>query len=82
MINYYDSIYDKAMTQSVTADTEKKRAVASVLKVFHETVRTARGADARLADPRGNGRGPIAAMPPKKNPKKITILRLLLLACL
>lgn len=41
MINYYDSIYDKAMTQSVTADTEKKRAVASVLKVFHETVRTA-----------------------------------------
>ncbi|XP_019748782.1 CD81 antigen [Hippocampus comes] len=38
MINYYDSIYDKAMTQSVTADTEKKRAVASVLKVFHETL--------------------------------------------
>ncbi|XP_061669714.1 CD81 antigen-like [Syngnathoides biaculeatus] len=38
MINYYDSIYDKAMTQSLNVDTEKKKAAASVLKVFHETL--------------------------------------------
>lgn len=37
MINFYDSVYDKAMTQSLT-DTDKKKAAASVLKVFHETV--------------------------------------------
>uniref|UniRef100_A0A3Q3GQ09 CD81 molecule a n=1 Tax=Labrus bergylta TaxID=56723 RepID=A0A3Q3GQ09_9LABR len=37
MMNYYDSVYDKAMTQSLTDD--KKQAAASVLKVFHETVR-------------------------------------------
>lgn len=37
MINYYDSVYDKAMTQSLT-DLERPRAAASVLKVFHETV--------------------------------------------
>ncbi|XP_078107337.1 CD81 antigen-like [Sander vitreus] len=37
MINYYDSVYDKAMTQSIT-DKDKKTAAASVLKVFHETL--------------------------------------------
>lgn len=37
MIRYYDSVYDKAMTQSVT-ESEKKKAAALVLKVFHETV--------------------------------------------
>ncbi|XP_060898884.1 CD81 protein-like [Labrus mixtus] len=36
MMNYYDSVYDKAMTQSLTED--KKQAAASVLKVFHETL--------------------------------------------
>uniref|UniRef100_A0A3Q3GH17 Tetraspanin n=1 Tax=Labrus bergylta TaxID=56723 RepID=A0A3Q3GH17_9LABR len=36
MMNYYDSVYDKAMTQSLTDD--KKQAAASVLKVFHETL--------------------------------------------
>ncbi|XP_034536126.1 CD81 molecule a [Notolabrus celidotus] len=37
MMNYYDSVYDKAMTQSLT-DNDKKKAAASVLKVFHETL--------------------------------------------
>lgn len=37
MISYYDSVYDKAMTQSVT-ESEKTKAAALVLKVFHETV--------------------------------------------
>ncbi|XP_040892801.1 CD81 antigen-like [Toxotes jaculatrix] len=37
MINFYDSVYDKAMTQSLT-DQDKKKAAASVLKVFHETL--------------------------------------------
>lgn len=37
MINFYDSVYDKAMTQSLS-DQEKKKAAASVLKIFHETV--------------------------------------------
>ncbi|XP_031179672.1 CD81 protein-like isoform X1 [Sander lucioperca] len=37
MINYYDSVYDKAMTQSIT-DKDKKTTAASVLKVFHETL--------------------------------------------
>lgn len=39
MINYYDSVYDKAMTQSLT-DNQKTKAAAAVLKVFHETVWT------------------------------------------
>lgn len=39
MVSYYDSVYDKAMTQSL-ADTEKTKAAATVLKVFHETVWT------------------------------------------
>lgn len=39
MINYYDSVYDKAIAQSLT-DQNKKKAAASVLKVFHETVWT------------------------------------------
>lgn len=37
MINYYELVYDKAMTQSVT-ESEKTKAAALVLKVFHETV--------------------------------------------
>ncbi|XP_044044375.1 CD81 antigen-like [Siniperca chuatsi] len=37
MINYYDSVYDKAMAQSLT-DKDKTKAAASVLKVFHETL--------------------------------------------
>lgn len=39
MINFYDSVYDKAMAQSLT-DQNKKQAAATVLKVFHETVWT------------------------------------------
>lgn len=38
MISYYDSVYDKAMTQSIT-ESEKTKAAALILKVFHETVR-------------------------------------------
>lgn len=38
MINFYDSAYDKAMTQSL-ADPNSKKAATTVLKVFHETVR-------------------------------------------
>lgn len=37
MANYYDSVYDKAMTQSVV-EPDKTKAAALVLKVFHETV--------------------------------------------
>ncbi|KAK2853433.1 hypothetical protein Q5P01_006094 [Channa striata] len=37
MINYYDSVYDKGLEQSLT-DPEKKKAAAAVLKVFHETL--------------------------------------------
>ncbi|XP_023148259.1 CD81 antigen-like [Amphiprion ocellaris] len=37
MINFYDSVYDKAVTQSLT-DQNQKKTVASVLKVFHETL--------------------------------------------
>lgn len=37
MISYYDTVYDKAMTQSLT-EPDKKKAAALVLKVFHETV--------------------------------------------
>ncbi|KAF0043640.1 hypothetical protein F2P81_004977 [Scophthalmus maximus] len=37
MINFYDSVYDKAMAQSLT-DQNKKQAAATVLKVFHETL--------------------------------------------
>uniref|UniRef100_A0A3Q3WY10 Uncharacterized protein n=1 Tax=Mola mola TaxID=94237 RepID=A0A3Q3WY10_MOLML len=37
MISFYDSVYDKAMTQSIN-DQDKTKAAASVLKVFHETV--------------------------------------------
>ncbi|XP_061749511.1 CD81 molecule a [Nerophis ophidion] len=38
MINYYDSIYDKVTAQTLT-DTDKKKAAASVLKIFHETLK-------------------------------------------
>lgn len=38
MINYYDSMYDKAMVQSVQ-EPDKMKAAALVLKLFHETVR-------------------------------------------
>ncbi|XP_054463631.1 CD81 antigen-like [Anoplopoma fimbria] len=37
MTNFYDTVYDKGMTQSIT-DPEKKHATATVLKVFHETL--------------------------------------------
>ncbi|XP_029951707.1 CD81 protein [Salarias fasciatus] len=37
MINFYDSVYDQAIKDTIT-DSEKKKAVASVLKVFHETL--------------------------------------------
>jgi len=37
MINFYDSVYDNAFVQTVT-EPEKKKAAASVLKVFHETL--------------------------------------------
>ncbi|TDH16711.1 hypothetical protein EPR50_G00000790 [Perca flavescens] len=37
MINFYDSVYEKAMAQSLT-ENDKKTAAASVLKVFHETL--------------------------------------------
>nr|XP_046249966.1 CD81 antigen-like [Scatophagus argus] len=37
MINFYDSVYDKAMAESIT-DQDKRKAAASVLKVFHETL--------------------------------------------
>ncbi|KAF7655687.1 hypothetical protein LDENG_00052450, partial [Lucifuga dentata] len=35
MINFYDSVYDNAMTNTLI---EKKDAASSVLKVFHETL--------------------------------------------
>lgn len=38
MINFYDSVYDKGMTQSLS--DKDKTAAASVLRVFHETVWT------------------------------------------
>ncbi|XP_071377865.1 CD81 antigen-like [Centroberyx affinis] len=37
MINFYDSMYDKALTDAVT-DKDKKQAAASALRVFHETL--------------------------------------------
>ncbi|XP_071344281.1 CD81 antigen-like [Trachinotus anak] len=37
MTNFYDSAYDKAMTQSIT-DQTKRKAAATVLKVFHESL--------------------------------------------
>lgn len=41
MINFYDSVYDKATVQSLAdMDKEKTKAAVSVLKIFHETVRT------------------------------------------
>ncbi|XP_034433712.1 CD81 antigen-like [Hippoglossus hippoglossus] len=36
MINFYDSVYDNAMTTSLS--DQKKQTTASVLKVFHETL--------------------------------------------
>ncbi|MEQ2235194.1 hypothetical protein ILYODFUR_039150, partial [Ilyodon furcidens] len=37
MKNFYDSVYDQAITES-NADPSKKTAVGEVLKVFHETL--------------------------------------------
>ncbi|XP_041642388.1 CD81 protein-like [Cheilinus undulatus] len=37
MMTFYDSVYDKAMSESLT-EREKRHAAASVLKVFHETL--------------------------------------------
>lgn len=39
MIAYYDSVYDTAMSEKIV-DSEKTKAAALVLKVFHETVCT------------------------------------------
>lgn len=39
MITFYDSIYNDALKTDLTGDNDKKAATASVLKVFHETVR-------------------------------------------
>ncbi|XP_034413841.1 CD81 antigen-like [Cyclopterus lumpus] len=38
MINYYDSVYEKASTQTLITEPEKRQAAAAVLKVFHETL--------------------------------------------
>lgn len=38
MIQYYESVYDRAMSQSVT-EPDRTKAAALVLRVFHETVR-------------------------------------------
>ncbi|TKS70389.1 CD81 antigen [Collichthys lucidus] len=37
MINFYDSVYDKAMTDTFV-DKDKANAAAAVLRVFHETL--------------------------------------------
>lgn len=37
MTNFYDFVYDKAISKSIT-EPEKKKAISTVLKVFHETV--------------------------------------------
>ncbi|KAM3876728.1 CD81 molecule a [Diretmus argenteus] len=37
MINFYDSVYDKAVTDTI-GDKDTKQAATSVLKVFHETL--------------------------------------------
>ena len=37
MINFYDSMYDKALSETLA--TERKATAASVLRGFHETVR-------------------------------------------
>ncbi|XP_030270138.1 CD81 antigen [Sparus aurata] len=37
MTNFYDTVYDKAMVQTIS-DQDKTKAAASVLKVFHETL--------------------------------------------
>ncbi|XP_034040263.1 CD81 antigen-like isoform X2 [Thalassophryne amazonica] len=37
MINFYDTVYDRAMAQSLT-EQEKKAAAVPVLKAFHETL--------------------------------------------
>uniref|UniRef100_H3CHD6 Tetraspanin n=1 Tax=Tetraodon nigroviridis TaxID=99883 RepID=H3CHD6_TETNG len=37
MITFYDSVYDKAMSEKIT-DSEKTKSAALVLKVFHETL--------------------------------------------
>lgn len=37
LINFYDFVYDKGTTESFT-EPDKKKAAASVLKVFHETL--------------------------------------------
>ena len=37
MINFYDSMYDKALSETLVK--EKRETAASVLRGFHETVR-------------------------------------------
>lgn len=39
IINFYDSVYDKAVSDTFT-NKEKAEAAATVLKAFHETVGT------------------------------------------
>ncbi|XP_068590832.1 CD81 antigen-like [Cebidichthys violaceus] len=38
MISFYDSVYDKAITDTMTADSTNRKAAATVLKVFHDTL--------------------------------------------
>lgn len=38
LMNHYDSVYDKAMTQSLPTNKDKNQGPVSVLKVFHETL--------------------------------------------
>lgn len=40
MINFYDTVYEKAVAESLTAQQKQGPTAAGVLKVFHETVRT------------------------------------------
>lgn len=38
MINFYDSVFDKAIDEQLNPETDKYKQAASVLKVFHETL--------------------------------------------
>lgn len=53
MTNFYDSVYNKAETESLTSEDTKAAAV--VLRAFHETVRTPAGASLTCA--RGDKHG-------------------------
>ncbi|XP_031702145.1 CD81 protein-like [Anarrhichthys ocellatus] len=38
MIKYYDSVYEKVVSETLTTDPSKRKAAATVLRVFHETL--------------------------------------------